>query len=150
MMKENSNIVMCCCIALLTGLAACSSGGMSEAEVQTSLRAFFVEVDQAYSDAGSPPLDQPEADMLKWTVDLESAMLQIVDQYVSANPYPAEIKQHMQDMRDGLSARISVFEAWIKNSTVRDSAPANDVKTADDAAMQSTSAETQLRIAADI
>lgn len=140
-------VVLSFCILAFGVLAGCS-GGMSDQQVQQELVKFFGEIDQAYAAAGAPPHDQSEAEMLKWMIDLETAHLQCVDKYLAANTYPAEVQQHLTDMKDGLTERVEVFQSWLDNGLTRDAAPAGEVSAADDAAMKSTSAETQLRIAA--
>ena len=147
MKKMTRPVAVCFCTAVFAALAACS-GGMSDKQVEQELVKFFGEIDQAYSAAANPPHDQPEAEMLKWMISLESAQLQIVDKYLAANTYPAEVQQHLTDMKDGLTKRVQVFQSWIDNGQTRDTAPASEVSGTDDAAMQSTSAETQLRILA--
>ena len=123
---------------------------MSDAQVQQVLVKFFTEIDNVYTAAGAPPHGQPEADMLQWTIDLESEQLKIVDNYLAANAFPAEVKQHLTDMKDGLTERIDIYQSWIDNAQTRDSAPASEGSAADAAAEQSTYAETQLRIKAGV
>ncbi len=138
----------CCYYLLLVALSACSGGGMSDAQVMQSLVSFCGEIEQAYSDAGTPPHDQPPAEMLKWTIALETAQLTIVDNYLAANTYPSEIQQYMTEMREGLSQRIQVYQSWVDAGLTDATAPPSQVSTANDAAMKATYAETQLKIAA--
>ena len=136
-------------LVTLFALAACSSSGsdMSDEEVKQSLVALIGEIDEAYKAQSAPPLNNPIKLML-WTVDLESKQLEIVDSYLFENNYPAEVKEHMVDMRDGLSIRVATYEYWLEMGVTPDTAPAEEAKTVDDAAQQSTYAEQQLRIAA--
>ena len=148
-MTSSARVLTVCCITLLlTCLAGCG-GGMSDAQVKQSLVAFFEEIDKTYDDASAPPLDDPVKNM-QWLIDLETKQLAITESYLSSNNYPAEIMQHMTDMRDGLSERIAIQEAWLDAGKTPETASATESSADNDAAMKSTSAETQLRIAAGI
>jgi hypothetical protein len=140
-------VVLCFGFAALATLTACS-GGMSAAQVEQELKKFCGEIDQTYTAAGSPPHGQSEADMLQYLIDMETAQLLIVDKYLAANTYPNEVQQHLTDMKDGLTQRINIVQSWVDNGLTRDTAPASEVAAENDAAMKSTYADTQLRIAA--
>lgn len=146
-MKTSARCLLACtCLLLLACLPACSDGGMSDAQT-LSLAGLVGEIDTIYNNSGAAPYE--DADLfVKHMLAMDEKHLAAVKAHMASHSYPAEVQQHLTSLRDGLAKRVEIQTNWVEAGVHRETAPADEVSAMDDAAMASTEAETQLRIAA--
>jgi len=133
------------CGVLMMCLSGCTLGGPNTADPQ-KLGAFIEAIDQNYSDHDS---GIASGELNRVLVSMETREQELVEGYLAAPEIPDDIKVHLESWRDGLNVVLPIHREWAEKGGSWDEAAQSEKTMVKAALMQTTEAETALRIIAE-
>lgn len=132
---------------LCAGVTGCGGGEPSDAEIER-LGVFIDAIDKNYRDHEAELSDGSLKVGPAMFVSMETRELELIEAYLAEKSVPNAIKSHLKSWRDGLNVILPLHQQWVAADHSTGDAPEAERKQVEDTLMQTTEAETALRIIA--
>lgn len=132
---------------ICAAMSGCGGGEPSDADIER-LGVFVDAIDKNYRDHEAKLSDGSLKVGPGMFVSMETRELELIEEYLASKGVPGKVGAHLKSWRDGLNVILPLHEKWVAAGQSTDEAPQAEQTLLNDTLMQTTEAETALRIIA--